>query len=80
MSNYNLTADSCGNAQNSQARMPEEILTSRVYENEAFDRLSSRFTRRFRNKEYGYTFFGIFTVKKPTVLSVSTIVLLPEFS
>lgn len=55
-----------------QAHKPEEILSSQLYENEAFDRLSSRFTRRFRNKSFGYTFFGFFTFRKQTILSVSS--------
>lgn len=63
--------DSAGIFFNGQARKPEEILSAHIYENEAFDRLSSRFTKRFRNRSIGYTFFGFLTFQKQTILSAS---------
>lgn len=54
-----------------QAHKPEKILSARIYDNETFDRMITRFTRRFRNDTFGYTLFGFLTFKKQTVLSVS---------
>lgn len=56
----------------SKAHKPAVILSHRISENETFENLKSSFTRRFRNRKFGYTFFGFLTFEKRTLLDVST--------
>lgn len=55
----------------SQAQWPQETLSNLICRNKEFDWLSSQFTRRFTAKAFGFTFFGFFTCRKQTILSVS---------
>ena len=61
-----------------QAHKPDSILSDQVVENDSFERLSFRFTKRFQRRTFGYTFFGLFTMKKQTLLGVSIVLMLHE--